>query len=158
MAIRIYSKRAESLITSSTSPARIAAAASGGGEYGLFYAGVPSDGAANDVWLFGLKQDDLSRSNVAVVGEGVFSALLRAYDGDTGQEIPAQHVVTSASQSTIVAQLNGYPESRNAYVQIVRTTGSGPFVCYGVVNDGPAPNAPNGTNDGSYLAMVPGDY
>lgn len=136
--------------------ARTSAAAAGGGEYGLFYTGVPVDAPANDAWIFGLKQDDFSRSNVAFAGEGITTLTVTAFDGDTSQQIQptAVNVVVGGAYAV---QLNGYPGLRNAYLHVVRNTGAGPLVCYGVVNDGPAPGAPNGTNDGSYLAMVPGD-
>lgn len=139
--------------------ARTAAVASGGGGYGLFYAAVLRGETAKDVWIFGLRQDALSRSNVAVSGEsasGPAAISIHSYDGDSGQEIGPFHAFTSAPK-VFFFQVNGFPETRNGYVLVRNEASSDPVVAYGVVNDGPAPNAPNGTNDGSYLAAVPGD-
>jgi len=41
---------------------------------------------------------------------------------------------------------------KNGYAHVVRETGTGGFVAYGVVNDGAAPGA--GTSDGSYVPMA----
>ena len=43
---------------------------------------------------------------------------------------------------------------RQGYVRVFRVSGTSPFLAYGVVNDGGSGRP--GTNDGSYVPMLPG--
>ena len=46
--------------------ARTFSAAAGGGTFGVAYRGIPApEGALSEAWILGLKQDGLSRSNLA---------------------------------------------------------------------------------------------
>ena len=127
-----------------------------GGRYGLFYNGVPvSHAAAGDAWVFGLQQDDTSRSNLAVASAGdagePVTCRLEVYDGDTGR-LAGQlgpFVVPSRGWVQFQRVLAGFGVS-NGYVRVVGTTGADRLVVYGVVNDG-GTSSSGRTNDGSFI-------
>jgi hypothetical protein len=127
-----------------------------GGRYGLFYNGIPvSHAAAGDAWVYGLQQDDTSRSNLAVASAGdagePVTCRLEVYDGDTGR-LAGQlgpFIVPSRGWLQFPSVLAGFGVS-NGYVRVVGTTGADHLVVYGVVNDGGTPLS-GGTNDGSYI-------
>ncbi len=140
--------------------ARTAAPPAGGGpgEYGLFASGPGvSFGAADEAWVFDLRQDAACRSNLAVVNAGdagdVLLVRVDVFDGDTGR--PAGSVGPMALAPLGWKQLNALLSPlgvSNGYARVTRTSGSGRFLAYGVVNDG-ATAASGATNDGSYVAM-----
>jgi len=149
--------------------ARTFSTAVGGGTFGVAYSALaPGEGALSEAWIFGLMQDGLSRSNVAVgvadpplVGPcggpcgGALSLSMDFFDGDTGLFKGSRAVVLDASFPDW-KQLN-LPLSdlgiRNGYVRIRAGAGNVyPFFAYGVVNDGAVPGA--GTGDGSYVPMA----
>jgi CSLREA domain-containing protein len=137
--------------------ARTASPAPGGGGYGLFYAGVPTtDAAQEEAWVFGLAQDASSRSNLAVLnaGPGLTTITLRVdvYDAGTGALAGGSDVTLAGGGWTqLNTVLAPYGLSKGS-VRITRTSGTGRFVAYGVVNDGASPGA--GTSDGSYVGMT----
>jgi hypothetical protein len=128
-----------------------------GGRYGLFYDGVPvSRAAAGDAWVYGLQQDDTSRSNLAVASAGdaaePVTCRLEVYDGDTGRlagEL-GPFVVPSRGWLQFPSVLAGFGVS-NGYVRVVGTTGADRLVVYGVVNDGETSSSGR-TNDGSFIS------
>jgi hypothetical protein len=127
-----------------------------GGRYGLFYNGVPvSRAAAGDAWVYGLQQDDTSRSNLAVASAGdagePVTCRLEVYDGDTGR-LAGQlgpFIVPSRGWVQFQSVLAGFGVS-NGYVRVVGTTGADRLVVYGVVNDGETSSSGR-TNDGSFI-------
>ena len=128
-----------------------------GGRYGVYYNGVPmSHAATGDAWVFGLQQDDTSRSNVAVASAGdagePVTCRLEVYDGDTGR-LAGQlgpFIVPSRGWVQFNGVLAGFGMS-NGYVRVVGTTGADRLVVYGVVNDGGTPSSGR-TNDGSFIS------
>ena len=138
--------------------ARTAAAAAGGGEYGVFNPGFGlSETATAEAWVFGLQQTSNTRSNLAVADVGeVGSGLtfhLEVYDGDTGQLAGRSADTPLGPHAWVQVDdvLSGYAVS-NGLVRVVRTAGADSFLAYGVVNDGATPTS-GATNDGSFLAF-----
>ncbi|MCK6684121.1 MAG: choice-of-anchor D domain-containing protein [Thermoanaerobaculia bacterium] len=132
----------------------------GGGQYGVFYSGVPYGAAAtSQAYVHGLQQNAENRSNLALVNTGevdgsadVFT--IEIFDGSTG--------VLSAQIRDIEVgprrwrQLSGIltqyaPETTSAYVRVTRTAGNNPFIAYGVINDGARPG--ERTGDGAFVTM-----
>jgi glucose/arabinose dehydrogenase len=147
--------------------ARTFSSAAGGGTFGVAYPGIAEpEGALSEVWILGLKQDGLSRSNLAfgnVAPPAAFPGTpptltlsLDFFDGDSGV-LRGIRTVSLVAASLDWQQLNSALSSlgiRNGYVRVRAPAGNPwPFFAYGVVNDGAVPGA--GTGDGSYLAMVP---
>ncbi len=146
--------------------ARTFSSAAGGGTFGVAYAGISRDESPlSEAWIYGLKQDGLSRSNVAlsvVDAPWVFPSdnpppspmTVDFFDGDSGlfrgtSVVPLRlrgdwQQVNSALSSFGI---------RNGYVRVRAPAGNfQPVLVYGVVNDGASPG--QGTGDGSYLAMT----
>ncbi len=130
----------------------------GGGQYSVFYAAVPAgEGFGETAWVYGLKQDEENRSNLALVNTGevgdsesVFH--LEIYDGETG--LLAETVVTGPIPARRWRQFDGIlgnyaPETRQGYIRILKVSGENPFLAYGVVNDGGSPGERSG--DGAYV-------
>jgi hypothetical protein len=128
----------------------------GPGEYGLFYPGTgPSSAAVWEAWVYGLQQNEASRSNLAVsnLGDaGDFGTFrVDVYDGDTGLLAGSTSLASLAPGGW--AQLNAVLQSfgvANGYAHVVKLSGNSRFLVYGVVNDGATPG--QGTSDGSYVA------
>jgi hypothetical protein len=130
-----------------------------GGRFGVFAPAVPPESAdADQGFLWGLRADADTRSNVAVLnassssGESI-TLQLQVFDGATGRPAGAPLAVTLAPGQW--AQPEGFFASSgaaNGDVRIVRVSGSGPWSAYGVVNDGAAPG--EGTGDGSFVPVV----
>ena len=130
----------------------------GGGQYSVFYNAVPNGEAfIREAWVMGLQQNEENRGNLALVNTGevddspsVFH--LEIYNGETG--ILEETVVTRPIPARGWHQVDGIllragPETRQGYVRIEKTSGENPFLAYGVVNDGGAPEERSG--DGAYL-------
>jgi len=124
---------------------------------------VPSGSEAVDrAWVYGLRQDSENRSNLALVNTGeadtqadVFD--LQIWNGANGAKVDVPNLVVGAH---VLFQINAVlatyaPLTENAFVLVTRTSGSNPFLVYGVINDGALPG--QRTGDGAYLAAdVPG--
>jgi len=136
----------------------------GGGRFGLFSTAVPagSEGLKR-AWLYGLQQNADNRTNLAVVNTGSSSAdadifRIDLFDGGTGQKVASVDNLSVPPGGFI--QLNAIlttyaPGVQNAYALLTRTSGSNPFLCYAVVNDGGT--AGLRTGDGAFLQSdVPG--
>jgi pseudomonalisin len=141
--------------------------ASVGGAFGLFEPAVPSGGAngSGDTWIYGLRENALFRSNLAVVHapgtasgatSGPVSLEIQLYDGDSGA--PAGAPLTQTLQPGAFFQFNFILRYTpvlvqlgitNGYARVRRTSGTDRFIAYGVVNDGGS--AGGGTSDGSFL-------
>jgi hypothetical protein len=147
--------------------ARTFSSAAIAGTFGVAYPAIdPSEGAISETWIYGLKQDGLTRSNLALgvadppfAGSGdpvALSLSMDLFDGDTGL-LRGTRVLPLDASFPDWQQVNSVLSSygiRNGYVRVRAPAGnSQPFFAYGVVNDGAAPG--QGTGDGSYLAMTP---
>ena len=130
----------------------------GGGQYSVFYNAVPEgEGFRKEAWVEGLQQNEENRSNLALVNTGELDGSasvfhLEIYDGETGMLV--ETVVTKPVPARRWHQINGVllrsgPETRQAYIRILKVSGENPFLAYGVVNDGGAPGERSG--DGAYL-------
>ncbi len=135
--------------------------AGGGGRFGLFSEGIPSASRATErAWIYGLQQNPDNRTNLAVVNTGLVGGTdtfrIDFFDGTTGLTIAPPNTLTVPPGGFVQlnAVLTGY-DLQNAYALVTRTSGSSPFLCYAVVNDGGAPG--QRTGDGAFLqADVPG--
>ena len=136
------------------------AAPGGGGRYGVFYGSVEyAEAATSVVWLFGLRQDGENRTNLALVNTGekggsVDGFRLEIFDGDTGALVRTVDGLSLASRRwmQINAVLSQYaPGTGNAYLRITRTSGTNPYLAYGVINDGAVSGERSG--DGAFLPM-----
>jgi hypothetical protein len=129
------------------------------GRFGVFApAFSPTSADAAQGFLWGLRADAQTRSNVAVLNANASSGetitlQLQVFDGASGRPAGAPLTVTLAPGQW--AQPDGFfarSEATNGDVRIVRVGGSGPWWAYGVVNDGSAPG--EGTGDGSFVPIV----
>lgn len=136
----------------------------GGGRFGLFSSAVPAGSEALErAWLYGLQQNADNRTNLAIVNTGSSSGepdgfRIDLFDGATGQKVASVDNLSVPAGGFI--QLNAIlttnaPGIQNAYALVTRTSGSNPFLCYAVVNDGGT--AGQRTGDGAFLQSdVPG--
>jgi hypothetical protein len=129
----------------------------GGGAYGVFTPGVSWTYTDTwSTWVFGLRQDSSTRSNLALVNVGDGRAALtlhvEIFDGDSGALAGQTPSVTIGSGGWMQfdAILAGFGV-KNGFARVVYDEGSGSLIAYGVVNDGATPSG-GGTNDGSYVA------
>ena len=124
-----------------------------GGQFSLFYNGVPHGSASiRSAWIYGLQQNAENRSNLALVNTGEIddsSSTLEIdiYDGEEHSQ-PVTRSVRLGPRRWL--QMNGIlGHRRQGYVEVRKTSGSNPFVTYGVINDGGKPGERSG--DGAYL-------
>ena len=124
-----------------------------GGQYSLFYDGVPYGSAfTGSVWIYGLQQDADNRSNLALVNTGEIDDSsstfeLTIYDGSGAARPRIKSMTLGPRRWT---QANGIlGDTGQGYVQVRKTSGNNPFFAYGVINDGGAPGERSG--DGAYL-------
>ena len=124
-----------------------------GGQYSLFYNGVPYGSASvESAWIYGLQQNAENRSNLALVNTGeiddsssIFEITI--YDG-SGESQPRTRSVTLGPRRW--TQENGILGNiSQGYVQVRKTSGNNPFITYGVINDGGKPGQRSG--DGTFL-------
>jgi hypothetical protein len=131
--------------TTSPSPA--------GGRFGLFTPAAPADLPSGPVFLDGLRADETTRSNVAVVnaGGGERTFTLQVYDGDTGQARGAPLSLTLPGYGWAQPyRFFGASGARNGYVLVTSDAAGSAWLAYGVVNDGATPG--QRTDDGAYVA------
>ena len=128
-----------------------------GGQYSLFYNGVPYGSASlESAWIYGLQQNRENRSNLALVNTGEIDDSsstfeITVYDGAGDSEPRTRSVTVRARRWT---QINGIlGDISQGYVQVRKTSGNNPFVAYGVINDGGRPGERSG--DGAYLPAQP---
>ena len=124
-----------------------------GGQYSLFYNGVPYGSASVETaWIYGLQQNAENRSNLALVNTGevddsTSTFEITIYDG-SGETRPKTKSVTLGPRYW--TQKNGILGNiRQGYVQVRKVSGNNPFVAYGVINDGGQPGERSG--DGAFL-------
>ena len=130
----------------------------GGGKYGLFYPATPTEGASIDsVWLYGLQQNAMNRTNLALLNIGdadsdddVFA--IDVYDGATGQLVHAETGLTVSAKCRIQVDAvlaKWAPGVSHGYAHVRRTSGVNRFIAYAVINDGGAPQERSG--DGAFV-------
>ncbi len=124
-----------------------------GGQYSLFYNGLPYGAASvESAWIYGLQQNAENRSNLALVNTGEIDGSsstfeITIYDG-SGQSEPRTRSVTLGPRRW--SQENGILGNvRQGYVHVRKTSGNNPFITYGVINDGGRPGERSG--DGAFL-------
>jgi len=129
------------------------------GRYGLFYPGVASPAAGRDAWVYGLQQNSLTRTNLAVVNAGLSNTPIRVrleiYNGTTGALVSRQTLDTLQpgqwrQYDRVLQQFA--PGVENAYARLTVVEGDDSFFAYSVLNDGASSST--GTSDGSYVPMV----
>ena len=124
-----------------------------GGQYSLFYNGVPYGSASIETaWIYGLQQNTENRSNLALVNTGEIddssiTLEITIYDGSGDRQPRTKSVTLGPRRWT---QENGIlGKFSQGYVQVTKTSGNNPFVTYGVINDGGRPGERSG--DGAFL-------
>ena len=138
--------------------ARTASPAPGGGAYGLFTPGASVDECAfREAWLFGLRQDDAVRTNLALVNAdsdgGSVTLRYEVFEASGGRKVgTSRDVVLGPGAWVQVDRVLREYALREGYVRVFRVSGNERFLAYAVVNDGPAPGG-TGTDDGSFVPM-----
>ncbi|MGE5346786.1 MAG: protease pro-enzyme activation domain-containing protein [Acidithiobacillales bacterium] len=133
--------------------------ASVGGTFGLAYPALDaSSRATEEAFVYGLRQDATSRSNLAIadarVGGGPVDYVIDVFDAGTGAAEPTA-TFTRTLAGGEWAQIDGILEKAGiteGYARVRPAAGASDFVVYGVLNDGGS--AEKGTSDGSYLPMA----
>ena len=129
-----------------------------GGQYSVFYDGVPYGAAFNrTAWIDALRQDEENQSNLVLVNTGEVDSSdsifnLQIYDGVTGGlATPITGIrVPARGWYQFNSILGNYTRGiTQGYVRIRKVSGANPFLAYGVANDGGAPGQRSG--DGAYL-------
>jgi len=122
------------------------------GRAGLAYPAIRlSDALTGTAYLGGLRQDSVSRSNVAFQNLGAADAgnitlRVTVFSGDSSVSQDLPDIVLSPgafSQTTQVLVSNGLNLS-NGYVKVQRVAGTAPYYAYGVIND-------QANSDGSFI-------
>ncbi len=140
--------------------ARTASPSPAGGQFGLFTPGVyESETAGAEAYVFGLRADATSRSNVAIVNaggdaDGGVTLEVQVYDGDRGGAAAGSPRVISLApgQWEQITGILGGVAVQNGWVRVRRTAGTAGWIAYGVVNDGGQPG--QRTGDGAYVPMT----
>lgn len=130
-----------------------------GGTFGVSYPALDvAARAQSEAFVFGLRQDGRSRSNLAiadarVAGESV-EYVVDVFDTATGAADPAAtfHLSLRGGEWTQIDTILEKAGIAEGYARVRTAAGPSDFVTYGVLNDGAAPG--KGTSDGSYLPMV----
>jgi hypothetical protein len=141
--------------------ARTSSYAPGGGQFGVFTpAFEPGTEQLDAAWVYGLRADAASRSNVAAVNVGGAEAgsitlSVQAYDGDAGGVAKGAAVSLTLAPGQW-AQLSGFLGNQgvaNGWVKLTRVSGTAPWIAYGVINDGGGPG--QATGDGAFIPFTP---
>ena len=149
----LFARAAEEDMSGIVIGARTGAPDKRGGQYSLFYNGVPYGSASvESAWIYGLQQNAENRSNLALVNTGEIDETpstfeITIYDG-SGESQPRTKSVTLGPRRW--TQENGIlGKIGQGYVQVTKTSGNNPFITYGVINDGGRPGERSG--DGAFL-------
>ena len=132
--------------------------ASAGGRYGVFMPAFPSGSEATmTAWLYGLQQNDETRSNLALVNTGSIDASPSTYridlfDGATGTQAGSLVATVPAKGFVQLDRIlaNYAPGTSNGYALVTRISGDNPFLTYAILNDGAEPGQRSG--DGAFVA------
>ncbi len=128
-----------------------------GGRVGLAYSGLPPNALLDGpIHLFGLRQNDSDRTNVALQNVGTFQGFITlgvtVYSGDASapfsRRLPDVVLPPGGFQ-----QIDGILASNglsltNGYVRVERVSGTAPYCAYAVIND-------QLNSDGSFIRPVP---
>ena len=149
----LFATAAEGDMSGIVMGARTGAPDNRGGQYSLFYNGVPYGSASVDnAWIYGLQQNAENRSNLALVNTGEVDDSsstfeITIYDG-SGDTRPRTRSVTLGPRRW--DQENGIlGKISQGYAEVRKVSGNNPFITYGVINDGGKPGQRSG--DGAYL-------
>ena len=149
----VFATPAEGDLSGIVIGARTGAPDQRGGQYSLFYNGVPYGSASvESAWIYGLQQNAENRSNLALVNTGEIDNSsstfeITIYDG-SGESRPRTRSVTLNPRRW--QQINGIlGRISQGYVQVRKVSGNNPFITYGVINDGGRPGERSG--DGAFL-------
>lgn len=122
------------------------------GRAGLAYPAIRlSDALTGTAYLGGLRQDSVSRSNVAFQNLGApdrgnITLRVTVFSGNSSSSQQLPDIVLSPgafSQLTQVLVSNGL-NLNNGYIKVERVAGSAPYYAYGVIND-------QSNSDGSFI-------
>jgi hypothetical protein len=134
----------------------------GGGRYGVAYPSAPFGAtASSSVWLHGLHQDAINRTNLALVNTGEANATsnqfhIELFDGTTGLLVNTVEDMNPGPKcwrqidSILARHAAGVTQG---YARITRVAGSNPFIAYAVINDGGQPG--ERTGDGAFVSSSP---
>lgn len=134
-----------------------------GGSFGPSTAAVAQgEGVTGIVFLYGPRQEETTRTNLALVNTGerddtISSFTIALFDGDAGvrvASVPATVGPRGFLQVGAILAVHA-PGTRNGWARVTRESGLNPFVAYAVVNDGGAPGQRSG--DGAFVAMETGE-
>lgn len=127
----------------------------GGGQFSLFCNGVSPiyDFPPSSAWIFGLRQDSETRTNLALANTGFSTGFtIELFDGETGLKVSTIDGIILRTFgwlqfTSILAQYA--PGTNQGYARITRTSGSDDFIAYAVINDGGRPGERSG--DGAFV-------
>jgi Beta-propeller repeat len=137
-----------------------------GGNYGVFYSGVPQVDTLlfSSVWLYGLQQNSENRTNLALAntafqnytGQTTNEFKIELFDGDRGSRVSVIEGITLDAGKwrqfgSILAQYA--PSTQQGYARVSRTKSGAPFIAYAVTNDGSTPG--ERTGDGAFITSSP---
>jgi hypothetical protein len=134
----------------------------GGGRYGVFYTAVPARQTLDSsAWIHGLRQDEKTRANLALVNTGAADSgsdtfCVELFDGASGAKVNTVEEITVGARGwlQIGAILSQYGMGvTEGYARVTRTAGANPFIVYGVINDGGRPG--DRTGDGAFVSSSP---
>ena len=129
-----------------------------GGSFGVSYPAFARPArASGEAWVFGLRQDETARSNLAIadarVGDpSAVSYLIDLFDSGAGSGAPALilgPITLTGGEWRQLSGVLGLAGLAHGYARVRPQAGTSDFVAYGVVNDGAWPG--QGTSDGSFL-------
>jgi hypothetical protein len=142
--------------------ARTSSPSNDGGQFGVFYPGVPLEPdrmATTSAWLYGLQQNSETRTSLGLTSAGLADGesntfRIELFDGASGKKVNTIEDITLDSQGwvqigNILARFA--PGTTNGYAHVTRTAGKNPFIAYAVVNDGAQPG--QRTGDGAFVSM-----
>jgi len=133
----------------------------GGGRFGLYYPALPDVRTASpQAWLFGLRQDAETRTNLALLNLGDRDAedahfTVEIFDGTTGALARTLEGIVLPPRRFLQLDsvlAGGGPPIANAYARVTRSGSMSSFQAYAVVNDGGV--AGERTGDGAFLAAT----
>ena len=133
----------------------------GGGRFGLSYPALPDvRSAAPQAWLFGLRQDAETRTNLALVNLGDRDTsdahfAVEVFDGTTGALVRTLDGIVLPPRRFLQVDsflASGGPPIANAYARVTRSGSTSSFQAYAVVNDGGVPG--ERTGDGAFVAAT----
>ena len=130
----------------------------GGGQYGVFYLGVPvGTEFSTGAWLYGLQQDSEDRTNLGLlttssVNDAANAYDIDIYDGATGLKVTTLSREVPANQWAQIGMILEKAKISQGYAHVKRATGANDFITYAVINDGGRPD--ERSDDGAFVLGV----